>query len=57
MNNLKQASIIGFMALVFMNGCQQTSPPDYLVQPVPFTEVKIQDDFWLPRIETNQIYR
>ncbi|MBW1790747.1 MAG: sodium/solute symporter, partial [Deltaproteobacteria bacterium] len=23
------------------------------IKPVPFTQVKIQDDFWLPRIETN----
>jgi uncharacterized protein len=27
---------------------------DYPVQPVPFTDVKIQDQFWLPRIETNR---
>jgi DUF1680 family protein len=27
---------------------------DYPVQPVPFTAVKFQDAFWLPRIETNR---
>ena len=26
----------------------------YPFQPVPFTQVKVQDDFWLPRIETNR---
>ncbi|MFA9452358.1 MAG: glycoside hydrolase family 127 protein [Candidatus Aminicenantaceae bacterium] len=34
-------------------GCK-SSPPDYPVQPVPFTEVQVDDAFWLPRIETNQ---
>ena len=27
---------------------------DYPFQPVPFTQVAVQDRFWLPRIETNQ---
>lgn len=26
---------------------------DYPIQPKPFSEVKIQDDFWAPRIKTN----
>jgi hypothetical protein len=26
----------------------------YPFQPVPFTQVKVQDAFWLPRIETNR---
>ena len=26
---------------------------DYPVQPVPFTQVSIQDTFWLPRIQTS----
>ena len=26
---------------------------DYPVQPVPFTQVSIQDEFWLPRIQTS----
>ncbi len=28
--------------------------PDYPVQPVPFTAVKLNDVFWAPRIETNR---
>ncbi len=27
---------------------------DYPIQPVPFTAVQIEDDFWAPRIETNR---
>jgi DUF1680 family protein len=27
---------------------------DYQYQPVPFTDVKLNDKFWLPRIETNR---
>ncbi|MGB2908469.1 MAG: beta-L-arabinofuranosidase domain-containing protein [Candidatus Aminicenantaceae bacterium] len=34
-------------------GCK-SSPPDYPVQPIPFTEVQVDDAFWLPRIETNR---
>ncbi|RPJ00544.1 MAG: hypothetical protein EHM39_04675, partial [Chloroflexi bacterium] len=30
------------------------SHAEYPFQPVPFTQVKVQDDFWLPRIETNR---
>ena len=27
---------------------------DYPVQPVLFTQVRLHDDFWAPRIETNR---
>jgi hypothetical protein len=27
---------------------------DYPIQAVPFTQVKLYDKFWLPRIETNR---
>ena len=27
---------------------------DYPIQPVPFTKVSFEDDFWLPRLETNR---
>ncbi len=27
---------------------------DYAIAPVPFTAVKVQDEFWLPRLETNR---
>jgi len=34
--------------------CQREAKRDYPVQPVEFTKVSVTDDFWLPRIETNQ---
>ncbi len=30
----------------------QTEKPQYPIQPIPFTEVKITDKFWAPRLET-----
>jgi hypothetical protein len=27
---------------------------DYPIQPVPFTKVKVADEFWSPRMETNR---
>jgi hypothetical protein len=34
-----------------------TSPAshDYPLQPVPFTAVHLNDDFWAPRLETNRL--
>jgi DUF1680 family protein len=41
--------------ILFLLGCQTAHKPrDYPFQPVPFTAVKIVDDFWAPRIETNR---
>ncbi len=54
MNHHKRTLIVAVTSLIFMGRCTQNKPPDYPVQPVPFTEVQIQDDFWLPRIETNR---
>ena len=33
---------------------QTTTVKDYPIQPVSFTKVKLDDKFWLPRIETNR---
>lgn len=35
-------------------GCRRKIVQDYPIQPVSFTQVRIQDDFWLPRMETNR---
>jgi len=35
-------------------GCRNEPEKDYPVKPVEFTKVKVTDDFWLPRIKTNQ---
>ncbi len=34
--------------------CSQNRIKDYPIQPVPFTRVHIEDQFWAPRIETNR---
>lgn len=55
---IKFASIAAFflIASVFLAGCANPSPEskDYAITPVDFTEVRILDDFWAPRIETNR---
>lgn len=30
------------------------APRDYPIRPVPFTDVRVQDGFWTPRLETNR---
>lgn len=42
--------LIGLCLAVFSFG--QTDKPHYPIQPVPFTDVKITDHFWAPRLET-----
>jgi DUF1680 family protein/alpha-L-arabinofuranosidase/predicted GH43/DUF377 family glycosyl hydrolase len=51
----RQIALIAF-AGTFLSGlvCGQVAGRDYPIRPVPFTEVKITDDFWAPRIETNR---
>src|SRR5512138_3784791 len=50
---LKSFVVIGSLALAFQ-GCSKTnSSEDYPIQPVPFTSVKLTDDFWAPRIKKN----
>ncbi|WP_319591961.1 glycoside hydrolase family 127 protein [uncultured Draconibacterium sp.] len=51
--------IVSALAL-FATGCnqeQQTTKlatADYAIQGVPFNQVKVNDNFWLPKIETNR---
>lgn len=50
----KIITIIGLTTLSF-NACKQAeAKKDYPHKPVPFTDVHITDEFWLPRMETNQ---
>ncbi len=39
---------------VFATGYAGAQQTDYPVQPVPFTAVRLEDDFWRPRQETNR---
>lgn len=50
-------SIFFVVLLLILAGCRQNqqkaSTKDYPIQPVPFTEVALNDEFWLQRILTN----
>jgi DUF1680 family protein len=47
--------LIVLLALCLLNPvCTKKAPKDYPLKPATFTEVKINDSFWLPRMETNQ---
>lgn len=43
------------IALFFLHGCtdQEKERNDYPIKPVPFTSVKLTDNFWAPRIKKN----
>lgn len=50
---IKSASVIAAI-ICLLPACQQVEPSaDYPIQPVPFTAVKLTDDFWAPRILKN----
>jgi DUF1680 family protein len=40
-------------ASLLATGCNKNSDADYPIQPVPFTSVKLTDNFWAPRIKKN----
>lgn len=52
LNNLLIISVVG--AILF-SGCVRKSPStdEYPIRPVPFTSVKLTDNFWAPRIKKN----
>jgi len=47
-------TVLWLMALIIVASCQKNDLPDYPVRPVPFTDVQVNDNFWLPRIITNR---
>jgi uncharacterized protein len=51
----KISNSILFLGMSFMIiGCSKSSTDtDYPIQPVPFTQVKLTDNFWAPRIKKN----
>src|ERR1035437_7662458 len=55
MNNMVKAVISLGVVFVFFCGCSKNSSKlaDYPIQPVPFTAVKLTDNFWAPRIKKN----
>jgi DUF1680 family protein len=53
---MSRASLItSFIAALVATACDRAGPLDYPVQPVPFTRVRFEDEFWAPRLETNRI--
>ena len=46
--------LLGFL-FVAAAACTGEDPPDYPITPVGFTEVKLADGFWAPRLQTNRV--
>ncbi len=44
----------GIWIMSLLAATTAAAPRDYPIQPVPFTNVKVQDAFWTPRFETNR---
>ena len=55
MNNLVKVLFTVSGLFVLFSGCSKKSSTgaDYPIQPVPFTAVKLTDNFWAPRIKKN----
>jgi len=55
MNSRIKAFFIVAGLIVLFSGCSKKSSnkADYPIQPVPFTSVKLTDNFWAPRIKKN----
>jgi DUF1680 family protein len=45
--------LFGTSIFFLITGCAKNTGADYPIQPVPFTSVKLTDDFWAPRIRRN----
>jgi DUF1680 family protein len=45
--------VIAVTALIITGCIKKEKPGDYPIKPVPFTSVKLTDDFWAPRILKN----
>ncbi|MFC1563439.1 beta-L-arabinofuranosidase domain-containing protein [candidate division KSB1 bacterium] len=43
-----------FSIMFFVFNCGNTGKKDYPIEPVPFTKVQMNDEFWAPRLETNR---
>ena len=55
MNSLFKVFLIVTGLLALSSGCTKkpSASADYPIQPVPFTQVKLTDNFWAPRIKKN----
>ena len=46
--------IIAILSAAVAAACLAAGKPDYPLQPVPLTAVRVKDGFWTPRFETNR---
>lgn len=47
--------VLFLLGILSLNSTAAIKPQkDYPIRPVPFTNVRIEDDFWAPRLETNR---
>jgi DUF1680 family protein len=55
MNKLTEILFTFTCLIILISGCSKKPAigDDYPIQPVPFTSVKLTDDFWAPRIKKN----
>lgn len=57
MKGLLKLFITFTVLILVLSGCEKKSPgrQDYPIRPVPFTAVKLTDNFWAPRIKKNAL--
>ena len=54
MQKLTSFLLLITVSILLFSGCfRSSSSGDYPIQPVPFTSVKLSDNFWAPRIKKN----
>jgi DUF1680 family protein len=53
MKNIIKFLVFLIGSILLFSGCSKQRKVDYPIQPVPFTSVKVTDDFWAPRIRKN----
>jgi DUF1680 family protein len=54
MEILANSIIVFLVAVITFSSCStKNKPADYPIQPVPFTSVRLTDNFWAPRVKKN----
>ncbi|HUV00551.1 MAG TPA: glycoside hydrolase family 127 protein [Bacteroidales bacterium] len=53
MKNTLKPLLLTICMVPLICGCSKNTEGDYPIQPVPFTSVKLTDNFWAPRIKKN----
>ena len=51
---MKSKALFGISCVILSGLAPAAEKKDYPVTPVPFTDVRLTDAFWIPRIETNR---